>query len=252
MAIRLYLVPGDRVRNIRIHSNRKGWCGTVHAFDHCRVLVKYDNGTEQTYLKTQAHISLVKIESACPCSQHVLKLDYSKLEERILANPHLWKDQFSGTPSHILNSIDSTLGVWKVQMVHDETQYTIRSEPIRRVLKKVRRNVLTGKTQEQTIAELGAARGVQQFNTRALGTTTGQVFHAIGCAMTNPGTPIRIANVDHAKDQPGCSTSWTSLNKHFRSVLIKHLGDMKGFTLDETHITFNPIVTEETYVEVSQ
>lgn len=118
----------------------------------------------------------------------------------------------------------------------------------RHVLKRVRRNVITGKTQDDFVRELGHARGVEQFNTRALGTTTGQAFRVIGDAMCNPGTEIRISKVDHAKGNELCSTSWTTLDKHFRHVVQELIGERKGFTFTPTHIIFNPIVTEETYV----
>ncbi|HDT1684163.1 TPA: hypothetical protein QHT08_004163 [Escherichia coli] len=59
-------------------------------------------------------------------------------------------------------------------------------------LKKERRNVITGKTQSEMIKLCGTALGVTQFNTRALGKSTGQAMVKIGEAMMHPNVPVRI------------------------------------------------------------
>ncbi len=229
---KLPLYPGDRVRNIRMHSSRKGWTGTVHAVGDNRnqIRVKYDNGTSQCYLKTMAHISLTRISGECPCQQHVLKLDYSKLEEHALAA--MLEEAKRGTPTYILSAF------------HDEIMFT----HTRRTIKKVRRNVITGKTQDDMVRDLGHARGVQQFNTRSIGTSTGQALRVIGDAMCNPTTEIRLTDIDHAISD-GNKAPRHRTNDDFRRLVQAHIGDMKGFSFTPTHIVFNPIVTEETYVE---
>lgn len=133
-----------------------------------------------------------------------------------------------------------------VNTVHDEIQFT----PIkRRTLKKVRRNVINGKTQDDYVREMGHARGVQQFNTRCLGRSTGQAMRIVGEAMCNPGVPIRWEDVDHAISDYGVPRH--SANKLFQHTLWDVIGKREGFTMHkgDCTITFNPIVTEETYVE---
>lgn len=236
MSIKLHLVTGDRVRNINPRSCRKGWVGHVcqYRFNHS-YLVRYENGEEQAYQKGNAHNFLEKVEQPQQDARQVAKALTFAARYGIGMTPDLEKAW-----DEMLKLCEGTTCV-----VHDEVQFT----PKRRVLKKVRRNVITGKTQDDFVRELGHARGVQQFNIRALGTTTGQAFRVIGDAMCNPGTEIRISKVDHAKENELCSTSWTTLDKHFRAVVQTLIGDRKGFTFTPTHIVFNPIVTEEVYVE---
>lgn len=207
----LKLKVGDRVRNINTRTERRGWTGVMIQHVGIDYLVRYGNGTEQRYSMENAHNFLEKIEDP----NHDYRSQYRKALSFALA--------YTG-------------GVFP------------SNQQERTILKKVRRNVITGKTQDDMVKELGAARGVQQFNTRALGTTTGQAFRVIGDAMCNPDTEIRISKVDHAKDNELCSTSWTTLDKHFRHVVQELIGERKGFTFTPTHIMFNPIVTEETYV----
>ncbi|UZN24331.1 hypothetical protein [Klebsiella phage pKV-BS375-3.1] len=126
--------------------------------------------------------------------------------------------------------------------------------PQRKVLRRERVNVITGMTQSQMVRELGPARGVVEFNTRALGRSTGQALHAIGSAMTNPGTEIRISGIDHFLESDEHRSERGRVNRHqvdqhFRALVQSLVGDMKGFSFTATHITFNPIVTEEVYVE---
>lgn len=126
--------------------------------------------------------------------------------------------------------------------------------PQRKVLRRERVNVITGKTQSEMIRELGPARGATEFNTRALGRSTGQALHAIGSAMTNPGTEIRISGIDHFLESDEHMQQRGRIHRHqvdrdFRALVRSLVGNMKGFSFTPTHITFNPIVTEEVYVE---
>lgn len=121
----------------------------------------------------------------------------------------------------------------------------------RKLIKRDRINVVNGKTQDEMVAVCGHARGVEQFNTRCLGRTTGQAFLAIGQAMCNPGTEIRIAGVDHAIGGNGVACKHT-LDKHFSSVVGRLLGSLQGFSFTDTHLVYHPIQTVETYVEYKQ
>lgn len=234
--IKLLLGKGDVVRNINAQSKRKGWVGTVSRSSHSSLYrVEYHNGEVQEYQKSQAHRYLERLVGEYEHKQPSLEF-------------HGNTCKVTGTPMYILEAMGNCLGVSSIRVVQEEVP---TRQPKRRTLKKVRRNVISGLTQDEMVAREGHARGVQQFNTRCLGASTGQAFHAIGCAMINPGTEIRIANIDHARSQEGCSASWTTLNKHFRQIVIDLIGKRKGFTLTDTHIVFNPVVTEETYVETN-
>lgn len=244
--IKLVLNTGDTVRNIRPNSSLKGWVGTVSQTDKIHYRVTYQNGHVSDYLRTHAHESLEKLVSED--RQRVKLATFAQRYGSYLSSEaagKLWAELLKtakGTEM-IIDFDNLSPGVTGVHYVHQEV-------PKRRVLKKVRRNVLTGKTQEDHVKMSGHAKGVQEFNTRALGKSTGQALHAIGSAMMNPGTEIRISHIDHAKGNPLCSTSWTTLDKHFRNLVQSLIGNMKGFTFTDTHIVFNPIVTEETYVEL--
>lgn len=193
---KLTLNVGDRVRNIRAGSSRKGLLGYVHRATKYQYQVNYDNGVGEVYHKEFAHMNLEKVEEAAPacCCIHG-----------------------EGATRHVLN--------------------------------RVRRNVITGKTQEEMIKICGSsAIGVHQFNTRALGRSTGQALQLIGEAMCNPNTAIRISGIDHALIDNPVSAPRNQLDKEFRSLVQSLIGNMRGFTFDQAHVTFNPIVTEETYV----
>lgn len=256
MSIKLHLTIGSKVKNIRATSSRKGLIGFVveekSGERGGKWLVKYQNGQYGTYFKELAHVSLKRADGevthtckcvhdelcqSClshqatksytlghPCQLQILSIDYAALEQRVLANPDFWK----GHPV-------------------DSLQYEML-QPKRRVLKKVRRNVISGKTQDDMVKEMGHARGVQQFNTRCIGTSTGQALRILGDAMCNPATEIRIKDIDHAISD-GTVGGRMVINENFRSLVKSLMGNMKGFTFTETHIVFNPIVTEETYVE---
>ena len=123
----------------------------------------------------------------------------------------------------------------------------------RKLISRKRINVISGKTQSEMVVVQGHARGVQQFNTRCLGRTTGQAFLAIGQAMCNPGTEIRIAGVDHylEKANQGHGNRHV-VDKAFRTTVQKLIGDLKGFSFTDTHLVYQPIQTVETYVEYKQ
>lgn len=216
---KLVLNKGDTVRNIRKGSSRKGLVGVVSRVTFTHYHIEYTNGLEQHYLRDMAHVSLEKLVSECPCKQHVLRLDLSGVTEQQI--------------EVLKRSSDSGF-------------FTFKEETKRRVLKKVRRNVITGKTQEDAVSERGPSRGVTDFNTRCLGRSTGQALYVIGSAMMYPGNEICISGVDHA-----CSPhTRKAVDQHFRKMVQSMIGNMKGFTFNDTHIVFNPIVTEETYVEL--
>jgi hypothetical protein len=187
-------------------------------------------GRTQAYYQNIAHKYLEKVVQ--------VNVDYSSLEERILAQ-HGEVIVYPADPQKLKEFYGMFYGVG---VPNQGTQ--------RRVLKKVRRNVISGKTQDDMVQDCGHARGVQQFNTRCLGTSTGQALRIIGDAMCNPATEIRITNIDHAISDGTVRAGRGVLNQNFRSIVAKHIGNMKGFTFTDTHIVFNPIVTEETYVEI--
>lgn len=233
----LKLKVGDRVRNVNKISRRRGCQGVVHDVSYHtdpglsarEYHVIYDNGTEQSYNAHSAHLYLELIAG----SQTPSNLDYATA----------YRDASLMTPdsrSTMLRAICDISGLQRPGK--------------RKVLRRERVNVITGKTQSEMVRELGPARGVVEFNTRATGRSTGQALHAIGSAMINPGTEIRISGVDHFlesdkhRSERGC-VNRHQVDQHFRALVQSLVGNMKGFSFTATHITFNPIVTEEVYVE---
>ena len=101
------------------------------------------------------------------------------------------------------------------------------------------------------IKQCGTALGVSQFNTRALGKSTGQAMVKIGEAMMHPNVPVRIMDVDHAITEHG--TPRRVANKHFADTIegiIRKQG-LKGLhLLNGEELLYLPIVTEETYVNI--
>lgn len=226
---KLVLIAGDRVRNINKKSLRYRCQGVVKSVDAAMYHVVYSNGIEQSYFKKLAHNFLEKIEqpkSKCTCVHDEL-CEHCTLQE-VKAITYFMR--YGG-------STKLADAAWDVLAFG-------RSNG-RKVLKRERRNVITGMTQSDMMRQHGA-RGVSMFNTRATGRSTGQAFRILGEAMCNPGVAIRIQDVDHAISE-GKGNRW-ELNKHFERVLRDTIGDMKGFDFEHGHITFNPIVTEETYV----
>ena len=221
--IKLVLNVGDRVRNINKQSSRYQTTGAVVAVGDKVYVVKYRNGADQSYIKKLAHNYLEKIEEAaskCKCVHDELCEHCTRQAQKAIT---FFARYGAGTKSIAEHMAQS-----------------------RKVLKRERRNVITGMTQSDMHRQHGA-EGVVMFNTRATGRSTGIAFRIIGEAMCNPGTAIRFQDADHAVHGKVSDNRWV-LNKHFEHILRDTIGDMKGFHFEHGHITFNPIVTEETYV----
>lgn len=211
MKKKLVLNKMDRVRNIDAYSIRFRCEGYVYDIDDMQYHIVYSNGIKRRYLKTRAHNYLEKIE------------DKPTMEQILMAYGATFE---------------------KVAQIHDE----IVLQPKTKAISKVRRNVITGRTQEDAVRDCGAARGVQVFNTRCLGMTTGQAFHKIGEAIMNPNVPIRIVDVDHSISQHG--TPRHSANTHFKHTIeeIIAMSNLKGIRFEGGNMIYNPIVTEEIHV----
>lgn len=211
MTIKLHLNAGDRVRNIYQASGRFGWVGFVEGTTGHNYRVRYSDGATCLYVRVSAHryIELVG-DGAGDCRRQ---------EQKTLA--YAWA-YGAGLPPLKL--------------------------PGRTTLSRVRRNVITGRTQDDMVKELGAARGVQQFNTRATGRSTGIAYRIVGEAMCNPGCLISYKEVDHVHRE-GTQTPHRA-DDNFFHVILDVIRDKNGFTCnkDSRTIMFNPIVTEETYV----
>ncbi|QQV91711.1 hypothetical protein vBKpPFBKp16_015 [Klebsiella phage vB_KpP_FBKp16] len=228
----LKLHVGDRVRNINKMSKRRGCQGVVHDISYHaspklgarEYHVVYDNGMMQSYAANSAHFYLELVVNEVPQS----KLDYGTA----------YRDASMMTPegrSTMLRAICDVSGLQRPGK--------------RKVLRRERVNVITGKTQSEMVRELGPARGVEQFNTRATGRSTGIAYHIVGLAMCSPGKAISYRNADHVFNE-GTSTPHRS-NDNFFHTILDVIGKKSGFTCNrqDCTITFNPIVTEEVYVE---
>lgn len=222
---KLVLNLGDKVRNIRQSSNYKGLIGFIveekQGKHGDKWIVKYQNGKFATYFKGLAHISLEKVETPehCTCTHGVNESHVcARCARQMLKVLHSSNNSMSST---------------------------------RTILKKERRNVITGKTQSEMIKLCGVAVGVTQFNTRALGKSTGQAMVKIGEAMMHPNVPVRIIDVDHAITEHG--TPRRVANMHFADTIegiIRKQG-LKGLhILNGEELLYLPIVTEETYVNI--
>lgn len=229
----LKLSIGDRVRNINKESKRHGCRGVVYGityqYGQTRVAryyhVSYDNGIKQHYTAPVAHLYLERIHDEQPPS----KLDYGTAYR----NTSLMTPESRNT---MLRAICDISG--------------LQHPGKRKVLRRERVNVITGKTQSEMVKELGPARGVAEFNTRATGRTTGIAFSIIGQAMCNPGQAISYQDVDHTFHEGREVRTPHQFNKNFESELLYKLRDLKGFVInpDRRTIQYNPIVTEEVYV----
>lgn len=220
---KLVLNLGDKVRNIRQSSSYKGLIGFVveekQGKHGDKWIVKYQNGKFATYFKGLAHISLEKVETPTHCT-----CTHGFNESHVCA-------RCARQMLKVFNSSNNSMSA-------------------RTTLKKDRRNVITGKTQSEMIKQCGTALGVTQFNTRALGKTTGQAMVKIGEAMMHPNVPVRIVDVDHAITEHG--TPRHVANKNFVAAInhiIKKQG-LLGLIINEAHMVYCPIVTEETYVNI--
>lgn len=222
----LKLSVGDRVRNIRVGSPYFKKEGKVQNVEANWYIIVHDSGTIVNYGKTNAHKNLERIDDEQPPS----KLDYGTAYR----NVSMMAEESRNT---LLRAICNISGL----------QYPGK----RKVLRRERVNVITGKTQSEMVKELGPARGVAEFNTRATGRTTGIAFSIIGQAMCNPGQAISYRDVDHTFHEGREVRTPHQFNKNFESELLYKLRDLKGFVINphQSTIQYNPIVTEEVYVE---
>jgi len=225
---KLVLNEGDKVRNINTQSERRGWIGYVGVISENYYTVMYTNGHAQSYLKRLAHNYLEKIVEAdnqCKCIHDELCYKCARQMHKMLL--------FSTRYGAGIQTLAEAYGKGKT------------------TLNKDRRNVITGKTQSEMIKQCGTALGVTQFNTRALGKSTGQAMVKIGEAMMHPNVPVRIMDVDHAITEHG--TQRRVINKHFADTIegiIRKQG-LKGLhILNDEELLYLPIVTEETYVNI--
>ncbi|CAK6597041.1 unknown function [Klebsiella phage vB_Kpn_K13PH07C1L] len=228
----LKLKIGERVRNINVSSKRLHMAGIVTGFGRSESLgletyiVQWFNSEVQHYVKSNAHKFLERLDDEQPPS----KLDYgTAYRNASLMTPD--------SRSTMLRAICDVSGLQRPGK--------------RKVLSRERVNVITGKTQSDMVRELGPARGVEQFNTRATGRSTGIAFSIIGQAMCNPGQVISYRDVDHTFHEGVEVRTPYQFNKNFESELLYKLRELKGFIINKERqtIQFNPIVTEEVYVE---
>lgn len=228
----LKLNVGDRVRNINLRSSRRGWIGIVVDFGNNENIskptyeVEWSNGELQGYVQCYAHNYLERLGG----EQQPSKLDYGTA----------YRDASMMTPESRNTMLRAICDVSGLQRPGK-----------RKVLRRERVNVITGKTQSEMVRELGSARGVADFNTRATGRTTGIAFSIIGQAMCNPGQVISYRDVDHTFHEGREVRTPHQFNKNFESELLYKLRDLKGFVINPQQYTiqYNPIVTEEVYVE---
>ncbi|MGG6106828.1 hypothetical protein ACQSFF_22845 [Salmonella enterica] len=225
---KLVLNAGDYVRNINEASRRYRCRGIVDRVSENMYHVEYDDGIKASYHKKTAHKYLekvVEVNNQCKCIHDEV---CDKCARQMLKN-FLAPLYYGAGPQ--------TLAEY---MAEKKT-----------TLKKERRNVITGKTQSEMIKQCGTALGVTQFNTRALGKSTGQAMVKIGEAMMHPNVPVRIMDVDHAITEHG--TQRRVANNHFADTIeciIRKQG-LKGLhILNGEELLYLPIVTEETYVNI--
>lgn len=225
---KLVLNVGDYVRNINEASRRYRCRGVVARVSENMYHVEYDDGIKASYHKKTAHKYLekiVEINNQCKCIHDEV---CDKCARQMLKN--FLAPLYYGTGPQTL------------------AEYMVEKKT---TLKKERRNVITGKTQSEMIKQCGTALGVTQFNTRALGKSTGQAMVKIGEAMMHPNVPVRIRDVDHAITEHG--TQRRVINKHFADTIegiIRKQG-LKGLhILNDEELLYLPIVTEETYVNI--
>lgn len=225
---KLVLNVGDYVRNSNEASRRYRCRGVVARVSENMYHVEYDDGIKASYHKKTAHKYLekvVEVNNQCKCIHDEV---CDKCARQMLKN-FLAPLYYGAGPQ--------TLAEY---MAEKKT-----------TLKKERRNVITGKTQSEMIKQCGTALGVTQFNTRALGKSTGQAMVKIGEAMMHPNVPVRILDVDHAITEHG--TPRRVANNHFADTIegiIRKQG-LKGLhILNGEELLYLPIVTEETYVNI--
>jgi len=226
---KLVLNVGDKVRNINNTSAYKGLVAVVICETEDIYFIRYQQGqVQQGYMKSVAHNHLEKVEEMthqCKCVHDEVCDKCARQMQKVILQHRL----YSGG----IQTLAEACG------------------KVKTTLKKERRNVITGKTQSEMIKQCGTALGVSQFNTRALGKSTGQAMVKIGEAMMHPNVPVRIIDVDHAITEHG--TPRRVANKHFADTIegiIRKQG-LKGIhLLNGEELLYLPIVTEETYVNI--
>ncbi|QZI79573.1 hypothetical protein 101117UKE2_007 [Escherichia phage vB_EcoP-101117UKE2] len=203
--------------------------------------VEYSNGIRQAYQKESAHNYLEKIgevSNQCKCVHDEICDKCARQAVKAFTFAQRYGSMYGAGHKTIVEA------AWKTLQLE-------RSNGRRTTLKKERRNVITGKTQSEMVKLCGTALGVTQFNTRALGKSTGQAMVKIGEAMMHPNVPVRIMDVDHAITEHG--TTRRVVNNHFADTIediIRKQG-LKGLhILNGEELLYLPIVTEETYVNI--
>lgn len=225
---KLVLNVGDKVRNINEVSRRYRCRGVVARVSENMYHVEYDDGIKASYHKKTAHKYLEKIVEV----HNQYKCVHDEVCDKCAR-------QMQKT---LLFSLRYGAGVQTLAEAYGKRKTT---------LKKERRNVITGKTQSEMVKLCGTALGVTQFNTRALGKSTGQAMVKIGEAMMHPNVPVRITDVDHAITEHG--TPRRIANNHFADTIedIIRKQELKGLhILNGEELLYLPIVTEETYVNI--
>lgn len=227
---KLVLNVGDKVRNINERSSNFRLEGTVLRLTDTDYVVLYRKGKTAYYHKRSVHKYLEKVEDIthqCKCVPDCDEVcdKCARQMQKVILQHRL----YSG-------------GIQTLAEAYGKVKTT---------LKKERRNVITGKTQSEMIKLCGTALGVTQFNTRALGKSTGQAMVKIGEAMMHPNVPVRIVDVDHAITEHG--TPRRVANNHFADTIedIIRKQELKGLhILNGEELLYLPIVTEETYVNI--
>lgn len=238
---KLVLNVGDYVRNINETSRRYRCHGIVELVSENMYRVKYADGIKACYRKGGAHKYLEKIgnvSNQCKCVHDEVCDKCTRKAVKAFTFAQRYGSMYGAWHKTIAEA------AWKTLQFE-------RSNGRRTTLKKERRNVITGKTQSEMIKQCGTALGVLQFNTRALGKSTGQAMMQIGKALMQPYVPVRIVDVDHAITEHG--TPRRVANNHFaktiEGIIIKH--GLKGLhILNNEELLYLPIVTEETYVNI--
>ena len=238
---KLVLKVGDRVRNINERSARFKLEGVVSRLTDNYYVILYREGKTSYYHKQSVHKYLEKVEDMthqCKCVHDEVCDKCARQAVKAFTFAQRYGSMFGAGHKIIAEA------AWKTLQFE-------RSNGRRTTLKKERRNVITGKTQSEMIKQCGTALGVTQFNTRALGKSTGQAMVKIGEAMMNPNVPVRIMDVDHAITEHG--TPRRVANNHFADTIediIRKQG-LKGLhILNGEELLYLPIVTEETYVNI--
>lgn len=238
---KLVLNVGDYVRNINEASRRYRCRGVVARVSENMYHVEYGDGIKASYHKKTAHKYLekiVEINNQCKCIHDEVCDKCARQAVKAFTFAQRYGSMYGAGHKTIAEAAWKTL------------QFEC-SNGRRTTIKKERRNVITGKTQSEMIKQCGTALGVTQFNTRALGKSTGQAMVKIGEAMMHPNVPVRILDVDHAITEHG--TPRRVANNHFADTIegiIRKQGLQGLHILNGEELLYLPIVTEETYVNI--